>query len=144
MLGAKSALLHRGFDIVDADESRQAYKGPSLLRKHGSALPGNVVLHLGTNGTYPLDTCKEMVRLAGTGRNVYLVTIHAKRSWVKTNNAMLRKCAAAFPAGHVTVVDWDWAAARHPKWLYSDGIHLTPEGAAAFARILDAAVDAKN
>lgn len=141
MLGAKWALKGLGFGTVDATESRQAYSGPSELRQRGASLPRNVVIHLGTNGTFPLSVCKSMVKVAGPDRRVFLVTVHVPRSWEAGNNKVIRQCAAAFPAGRVRVIDWDWAASRHSGWLYSDRIHLRPEGAQAFARIIDTAID---
>lgn len=140
MLGARSELRQHGFR-VDADESRQAYKGPALLRARGAGLPRNVVVHLGTNGTFPLSTCKRMIQIAGKDRRVFLVTDHASRSWIKSNNRVIRTCAASFAEGRVHVVDWDWAASRHPQWLYADRIHLKPAGKAAFAHLIDYAVD---
>ncbi len=139
MLGAKHALKAHGFAIVDAVQSRQAYSGPAELRRRGGSLPDNVVIHLGTNGTFPLSTCNGMVKAVGPDRHVFLVTIHVPRSWTKGNNKVIRQCAAAHP-GQVTVVDWDWAASRHPKWLYSDKTHLTPAGARGYARVIDAAI----
>ncbi len=140
MLGARSALKSRGFG-VDASTSRQAYSGPALLRKKGAKLPENVVVHLGTNGTFPLDTCKRLVRVAGPERRVFLVNIYVPRSWEKSNNATIRKCANSFREGRVTVVDWNAEASQHPSWFYKDGIHLRPAGATAFARLLDTSVD---
>lgn len=140
MLGARSNLKEAGFG-VDATESRQAYTGPALLRKKGNRLPTNVVVHLGTNGTYPLDTCRKLVRTAGPDRRVFLVTVHVPRSWQKPNNAVIRKCAASFEPGRVNVVDWDALVRKHPSWLYSDRIHLKPAGAAGFAKLIDSTVD---
>ena len=141
MLGAKARLKALGFGVVDAKESRQAYSGPAELRKRGADLPQNVVIHLGTNGTFPLSTCKGMVKAAGPDRRVFLVTIHVPRSWTKGNNQVIRDCAADYPEGQVTVVDWDAAATAHPAWLYSDGTHLKSAGAAAYARLIDEAID---
>ena len=139
MLGAKGALKGTGFG-VDAVESRQAYSGPALVRKRGASLPANVVVHLGTNGTYPLSTCKALVRAAGPQRRVFLVTVHVPRSWAKANNAVLRQCDEAFAPDRVHVIDWNAVASSHPKWLYGDGIHLRPSGGAAFAALLDDSV----
>ena len=140
MLGARSNLKDAGFG-VDATESRQAYTGPALLRKKGDRLPTNVVVHLGTNGTYPLSTCKALVKAAGPNRRVFLVTVHVPRSWERSNNRTIRACADAFEPGRVHVVDWDALARKHPSWLYSDRIHLKPAGAAGFSRLIDSAVD---
>jgi len=140
MLGARTALKAKGFR-VDATTSRQAYSAPALLKAKGAKLLDNVVVHLGTNGTFPLDTCKRLVKVAGPERRVFLVTVFVPRSWEKSNNATIRKCARSFPDGRVTVVDWNAVASEHPGWFYKDHIHLKPAGAAGFARLLDRAVD---
>ena len=141
MLGAKYKLKALGFGGVDAVESRQAYSGPSELRHRGGALPENVVVHLGTNGTFPLSTCKAIVRAVGPERHLFLLTVHVDRSWTRGNNKVIRECAADYPPGRVAVIDWDWAASRHPSWLYPDHTHLTPAGAKGYARMIDAAID---
>lgn len=139
MLGARWALQKRGI-AVDAKVSRQARTGPGLLRAKGSRLPRNVVVHLGTNGPMRLADCQDVIRAAGPQRRVFLVTVKADRRWIAGNNQTLRHCASGFP-GRVSIIDWAWAARRHPAWLYADGIHLRPAGARAFARLVDDAVN---
>lgn len=141
MLGAANELRDLGFR-VDATESRQAYSGPALLRGRGDALPTNVVVHLGTNGTFPLSTCKAIVRVAGPDRRVFFVNISVPRSWEKGNNAVLRQCDKAFADDRVQIVDWKGAVGENRQWLYSDRVHLKPEGQRAFARLIDGSVDA--
>lgn len=142
MLGAKTQLKRRGF-IVNATVSRQAYSAPAMVRKRSADLPRNLVVHLGTNGTFPLDTCRRLVRQAGEQRRVFLVTVSVPRSWEASNNRTIRRCAASFADGRVTVVDWKALASRHPGWFYSDGVHLRSAGALAYARLLDRAVDSR-
>ena len=139
MLGAKWNLLNRqDFTLVDAAVSRQAATGPGILRKLGSGLAQNVIVHLGTNGSYPINTCKQLVKAAGPTRKVFLVTIKVPRLWEPVNNKMLRRCESRFPAEQVHIIDWNWAASRHSaEWLYDDGAHLRPAGARAFARIIN-------
>ena len=144
MLGAKYQLQRKGFDVVDAAVSRQAATGPGLLRKRGAKLPYNVVVHLGSNGTYTKAMCRDLVQTAGSQRRVFLVTIKVPRSYEAKNNRMLRSCAAEFSPDRVRVVDWNWAASRRPDWLYADGIHLRPQGARAFARIMRNAITTAN
>jgi hypothetical protein len=141
MLGAKKDLKGLGFSIVDAKESRQAYDGPRLLRERGAALPTNVVVHLGTNGTFPLDVCKKIVQTAGLDRRVFFVTVKVPRSWQDGNNKVIRACDASFAADRVHVIDWKGAATSHSKWFWDDHIHLRPSGATAFAELIDASVD---
>jgi hypothetical protein len=140
MLGAKSQLLARGFYAVNAVQSRQASAGPALLRTRAARLPRFVVIHLGTNGTYPLSVCHQMIDAVGPGRQVFLVTIHVPRRWQDADNGVIRTCAASYPDGHVHVVDWNAAARAHPGWLYADHTHLRPEGAKGFADLITGAI----
>lgn len=142
MLGAKSHLRERGVDVVDAAVSRQAVTGPGLLRERGEKLPEHVVVHLGTNGTYTLKMCKDLVRTAGKQRRVYLVTVKVPRKWESVNNEMLRSCDQAFRSDRVVLLDWNAVATKNPEYLYADGVHLRPEGARAFARMIERAVTA--
>ena len=142
MLGAKSQLRNAGVGKVDAKVSRQAYTGLGLIRGLGSQLPKHVVIHLGSNGTYTLKMCKQMVRAAGQSRTVYLVNLKVPRSWEKPNNDMLRKCDAKFRSDRVVLLDWYELASDNPEYLYADGIHLRPEGAEAFATMVRKAITA--
>lgn len=139
MLGAKSQLKRRGF-TVNATVSRQAYSAPAMVRKRGTTLPRTLVVHLGTNGTFPLETCRRLVQNAGPGRRVFLLTVSVPRSWERSNNATIKRCAASFPAGRASVVDWKGLASRHPQWFYSDGVHLKSAGARGYARLIERAV----
>jgi hypothetical protein len=143
MEGAASQLRARGFK-VNTDISRQFYVGDDIVRSYGSSLPRNVVVHLGTNGTVQVSDCKRIVRIAGTSRRVFLVTNKVPRSWQNGNNAALRSCDAAFPGDRVVLVDWYSASRNRPGYFWSDGHHLRPEGALAFARLIDAAVDSRG
>ncbi len=142
MLGARSQLRDRGVGVVDAAVSRQAVTGPGLLRERGDNLPEHVVVHLGTNGTYTLKMCKDVVRTAGKQRRVYLVTVKVPRKWESVNNEMLRSCDQAFRSDRVVLLDWNAVATKNPEYLYADGVHLRPEGARAFARMIERAVTA--
>ena len=137
MLGARWALQHRGFE-VDAEKSRQAGAGPSVLRKQGAGLQSAVVVHLGTNGVFPSETCDRLVAQAGPTRMLFLLTVKVPRSWERSNNRTIRECATRFD--NVRIVEWNLEATNHPEWLYDDGIHLRPEGAKAFARLITQAV----
>ena len=142
MLGAKSQLKDAGVGTAEAKVSRQAYTGPGLLRDQGARLPEHVVVHLGTNGTYTLKMCKQLVRAAGKSRTVYLVNLKVPRSWEKENNRMLSKCDSKFRSDRVVLLDWNAIVSKNPGYLYADGVHLRPEGAAAFAEMVRKAVAA--
>ncbi|NCZ92746.1 MAG: acetyltransferase, partial [Actinobacteria bacterium] len=42
--------------------------------------------------------------------------------------------------GNVTVLDWYTIAEQHPEYLYSDKIHLNPEGQAVYADLIMQAI----
>lgn len=140
MLGAKSHLQHRGFH-VDASESRQVSSGVALLRsmkKHGS-LRKQVVVHLGTNGTFTSSQCSAMRRTVGKHRNLFLVTVEVPRSWEAGNNKVIRHCASRY--GNVRLIDWKGYVSHRSGLLYGDGVHLTPKGAKRYAALVDRNVD---
>ena len=143
MLGARWVMKKNGIAIVDARKSRQAAAGPALLRKRGSKLPVNVVVHLGSNGTFTRDACEAMITAAGPTRRVFFLTLAVPRSWEAKNNAVIRGCVAAH-SGRTFIIDWHAMAAKHPKWVYSDGIHLRPAGAKGYARMIEQAVAATD
>jgi len=141
MLGAKSQLRAIGIETVDAKVSRQASTGVSLLRGRGSRLPEHVVVHLGTNGSHSVKTCRRIVRVAGKNRTVYLVNFKVPRPWEKVNNRILQKCDAKFRSDRVVLLDWHRLASENPEYLYADGYHLRPEGAKAFAAMVRKAIN---
>ena len=137
MLGAKWQLTNHGVK-VDAKESRFPRMGVAIVQSKSAS---DVVIHLGTNGQLIERDCKALVKAAVHADRVYLMTIQAPRDYAKRNNAVILTCAASFPADRVFVIDWAKAASAHPAWLYSDGIHLRPEGAKGFTRLVLDAVD---
>lgn len=143
MLGARWVMKKNGIAIVDARKNRQAAAGPALLRKRGTSLPTNVVVHLGTNGTFTADECVAMIKAAGPTRRVFFLTLAVPRPWEAKNNAVIRSCVAAHP-GQAFIIDWHAMAASHPKWLYSDRIHLRPAGAKGYASMIELAVAATD
>jgi hypothetical protein len=50
-------------------------------------------------------------------------------------------CARRF--GNTVVIDWHGRSAGHSSYFYSDGIHLTPRGARAYAHLIGRAVAAR-
>ncbi len=123
---------------VDAVEGRQPSGAFSLIDSlvNSSHLGSDVVLHIGTNGTIDPQALDGAVTLMAD-RRVTLLNLHVPRPWQDLNNATLAAAARSHP--NVRLLDWNTAASAHPEWLYNDGIHLRPAGAAAYRDlILDA------
>jgi hypothetical protein len=138
MLGAKTRLQARGFR-VDAVVSRQFDDAVGIVRSRARAgtLRRHVVIHLGTNGVLidPGD-CDAIARAAGGHRHVYLVTISINRSYRRTQNTRLVRCARRH--ANTSILDWNGYSKGHDDWFYSERWHLTPTGALRYAAFLDA------
>jgi hypothetical protein len=139
LLGAAPALQTTipGME-VDAVVSRQFHEAPGIVtwRSHAGALPGTVVLHLGTNGTVRPDHCDHVVSAAGN-RRVIIVNLRVPRPWQDTNNQVLFDCAVRNGTAYI---DWYNLSAGHGDWLAADGFHMRPAGAAAYAAAIAAAL----
>ena len=139
MLGAREALIARGFR-VNAEVSRQFHDSVRLVRElaAGGHLPENVIIHLGTNGLIDGSDCDALVRVAGSGRHLYLVTVKVPRPYRDPDNARLDACARRHD--NVTVIDWYGLSRYHRGWFYGDGYHLRPVGRHEYAALLDRSV----
>ncbi len=139
MLGARDALIARGFR-VNAEVSRQFDDSVRLVRQlaAGGHLPVNVIVHLGTNGLIDGADCDALVRAAGGGRRVYLVTVKVPRPYRDADNARIRACAHRHD--NVSVIDWYGLSRYHRAWFYDDGYHLRPIGRHEYAALLDRSV----
>lgn len=143
MLGAKPDMLrlfHGG--RVNAAESRQADPTLAAVRRaaHASRLRPLVVLHIGTNGTIDRGPFRRTLRLLQTTPRVRLIevlTVHVPQPWQTADNRLIRHVTSHF--SRAVVVDWHGVADRHPGWLYSDHVHLTPAGQHGYSRMLRSA-----
>lgn len=72
-------------------------------------------------------------------KRIVLVNTRVPRPWEQTVNQTLAEVAATYP--NTTLVDWYDASAGKPNYFYSDGVHLNPTGALAYAKLLAKAVE---
>lgn len=139
MLGAVPCLEPRRW-TVDARGSRQAPAAIDVLRQKRSVLPRVVVLHVGTNGGITREHVDTAMRVLGRDRIVVWVTIAlpetSRYSFEDASNRVLR--AAPKRWTNARVADWNKASAPYQRqWMWGDGIHLTPAGCRAYARLVD-------
>jgi hypothetical protein len=135
MLGARQALVARGFR-VNAEVSRQFDDAVQLVRQLAAAghLPVELIVHLGTNGLIDGADCDALMRAAGSGRHVSLVTVKVPRPYRDVNNTRLRACAHRHD--NASVIDWYAFSRFHTAWFYGDGYHLTPTGRQEYAAFI--------
>ena len=56
------------------------------------------------------------------------------RSWRDPNNKVIEDVVPDYP--NAVLADWHAASIDHPEYFASDGIHLTPSGARAYASLI--------
>ena len=136
LLGA-AAPLHSATSHLDLDaaEGRQPYGVLDDVAADARAhrLAPDVLIHVGDNGVIDPDQLKATL-LALAGHRVVLMTLRVPRDWQDPDNQVIRSVAARFP--YVSVVDWHRLSGESSDWLYSDGMHLTPDGAVAYTRLV--------
>lgn len=138
MLGAADAIhaaMHPWDVVVDAAVSRTTVAGLEVLRRRRAEVHDVVVVQLGTNdGDDPAAYAQRVREVMDELHDVALVlwlTIKEARPYYGPANAALREVVAGYPNGLVA----DWNAVASPSATYSDGLHLTAEGATTMATL---------
>jgi hypothetical protein len=137
MLGAASQLQAAGFE-VDVRGCRQMSEGLGVLagRRRAGSLPSVVVVALGTNWTVTTSQIRSALRILGPTRVLGLVTPPEVGGVASSDQAAMRGAGRRWRL-RVKVLDWV-AQSEGRGWTW-DGMHLRPEGAAAYARLLSQA-----
>jgi lysophospholipase L1-like esterase len=128
---------------VDAAQARQADNMIQLLRDKQAAgqLSQIVVVHIGNNGPITGEQFDQMMQALADVPKVVLVNVKVPRFWEGPNNSVLAEGSSRYP--NTTVVDWHAASINRPELFWDDGIHLRPEGAAVYAELVAAAINAR-
>jgi len=105
----------------------QAYKNEGLL-------PGNIVIHLGTNGAFRDDQFEQIMSVVGPDRDVWFVNAREPRSWETEVNERLLVDTKRYDNAHL--VDWHSASKTHNDWFVQDGFHLSGIGAQKYAELI--------
>jgi hypothetical protein len=137
MLGAAKHLRVAGTQVtIDAVVGRQASAVVDVLEqlKASGEKPEVVLIHIGNNGTLREQQFEAMVKLLKNVPNVVFVNTKVPRRWQDPNNAVLKEGARRH--SQVLLVDWLNYSQGHPEWFRSDGYHLQPDGAEAYAALL--------
>ena len=144
MLGAVDALRQEfpNLAVIDARGSRQVPEAIAVLRqlRASGELGDVVVVHIGNNGIFADEQFDQMMRvLRGVGLVLVVnVTVPDSYSWAP-NNEVLAEGVQRYP-NRAVLVDWHGTSAGHPEYFW-DGIHLTPQGAQAYADVISAACE---
>lgn len=95
-------------------------------------LDGAVVLvHTGDNGVINGDQLRAALDALDHAARVVLAVPYVPRPWEDANRSIIESVAGHYP--NVVLLPWATAVLSHPDLVWSDGIHLTPTGEAAYA-----------
>ena len=126
--------------LIDCKISRQLTAGIDVLQGYmDKGVVGNTVVScLGSNGAVTEAQLDQLLAVVGDTRTLWLVNNRMHDSWQDANNDLFGRYAAAHD--NVGVVDWFGYSAGHDEWVWKDGEHVTPKGAAAYAACLKQAM----
>jgi len=136
MLGASGAINAALPGVrIDAKVARQFDTVLDVVRwyEQEGLVPGPLVVHAGTNGAFSDADLDELFVIAGD-RKVLLINAKVSRPWQDLVNQRIAAAAQRHP--NAVLVDWHGLASQHPEWFVSDGAHLRPDGATAFAELI--------
>ncbi|MGN6605818.1 MAG: acyltransferase family protein [Jatrophihabitans sp.] len=140
LLGAVPA-LHTLFGPVFVDAVEGRLPRPILADVRADAAAGRiaplVVLHVGNNGVISPDDLRSTLHALAGVRRVVVVDDRVDRPWESVNDDLLQRLVPRF--ANARLLDWHRVASGHPSWFYGDGLHLTPDGARRYARLIQAA-----
>ena len=137
MLLALEPLAKIGY-LANARGCRQWPEGLALIRslRNDDKLPRLVVVALGSNGSVTRANIHDALDLVGKKRTLGLVTPRESGGG-SSNDADIVRSEARKHKNRTVLLDWVDFSAGHAGWFQADGLHLTFEGADAFARLLE-------
>lgn len=122
--------------VVDAKISRQMHQAPDIidkLRKEGK-LRKTVIIELGTNGSFTEKQLIKTLDSLGEVEKIVLVNARVPKPWEQVVNDTLEKVSASYV--NVKLIDWYSVSSGQEGYFSADGVHLSQEGAKAYAEII--------
>jgi hypothetical protein len=123
--------------VIDGSVGRQVYASTDTFKALATQgkLANNVVVSLGTNGSFTEAQFDQIMAVLGTKRKVYWVNVYVPtKRWQNDVNAMLAKMAQKYK--NVTIVDWYSTTNGQTGWLYDDQVHPNETGAIEYTKLL--------
>jgi peptidoglycan/LPS O-acetylase OafA/YrhL len=138
MVGAEENLQKRlgpGFSM-DAEVGRQADEFLEIIAKikREGHRPDAMVIQWGNNGPLYSEDMEALRKDTTNVKQLFLISDHAPVSWQDESNHAIREASEDWH--NTTEIPWAKAAEEGGESLFWDGIHLTPEGAGVYARLV--------
>jgi peptidoglycan/LPS O-acetylase OafA/YrhL len=121
---------------IDAAESRQYSAGVDVVQqlKDQGQLGDRVIIHLGTNGAIDPAQFERLMGILSGAKRVVIVNVKAPRAWEGPDNDTLASEVKKYK--NAVLLDWNKEGNANPGWFYGDGIHLNPDGRAAYTQLV--------
>jgi lysophospholipase L1-like esterase len=138
MIGAEEKLAARlgpGFSM-DAKVGRQADEFLAIIAKikRDGHHPDAMVIQWGNNGPLYSEDMEALRKDTTNVKQLFLISDHAPVSWQDESNHAIAEASEDWH--HTTEIPWAKTAEEGGEGLFWDGIHLTPEGAGIYARLV--------
>ncbi|GGA44202.1 acyltransferase [Paenibacillus physcomitrellae] len=129
--------------VIDGKIGRQMVDVPAVLQRlaEEGQLRETVILELGTNGAFSNKQMQKVLALLKDANRILLVNTRVPRPWEATVNQALDKISSTDT--RIQIIDWYQASDGQTSYFEQDGVHLKPEGAAAYALLLNHALSDK-
>jgi peptidoglycan/LPS O-acetylase OafA/YrhL len=142
MIGAEKKLAARlgpGFSM-SAEVGRQADEFIKIVQKikREGHEPDAMIIQWGNNGPLYSEDMEALRKATTNVGQLFLVNDHAPVSWQDESNHAIDEASEDWH--HTTLIDWAQVAEEGGEALFYDSIHLTPEGAGAYARLVSEVV----
>lgn len=122
--------------VIDGKVGRQMSQAQEVfdqLKAEGK-LGDQVIIELGTNGSFTSRQLQELLSSLQDVRQIVLVNTRVPRKWQDTVNTTLEEVAKEFP--NTQILDWYSASKEKESLFTNDGVHLKQEGAKYYASLL--------
>ena len=122
---------------INGKIGRQASEGFSILKDMSSngTLGDVIIIELGTNGPFDIQSARDMLNIIGTDKEVFWVNTYGPGlSWYNDSNAVISQICNEYD--NVTLIDWASYGQSHTGYYGEDGIHLYGTGYSAMAQFI--------
>lgn len=134
--GSLATAYPRG--LVDTADGREVSDLPALYATYASqrVVGDDVIFAVGNEELLNADDLERLVAAVSKDKRVWLVNVRVPSSyaWASSNNQTIQNVAANH--ANATIIDWYNQTSGHGDWLQEDGLHLSAQGAQAYADLI--------
>ncbi|MTD41557.1 acyltransferase family protein [Erwinia sp. CPCC 100877] len=123
--------------IVDGEVGRQLYTSSPIIEKldKDKLLKDNVLVGLGTNGSFTEAQFDEFMATIGSTRKVFWINVRVPtRRWQNEVNSMLENMKKKYK--NLTVINWYDYSNAHDEWFYDDRVHPNVDGQVKYSSFI--------